>query len=633
MERDIRAEVAFSLPKDRVRSFPPLFSAMEARKDSLGIVSFGCAVSSIEEVFLRVGDDETAMAKLMSATVNVAVDSDAGSPPAAATTGLPNPPTIVVESATSEEKTTSDEDEETTRGKADKEKSSKATPKSDDPSSAYVVTNNGEIFDHETSKIVRNRGLALAFQQFYAMLVKRILHTRRNRLVTIAQLLIPNLFTLLILFIIQISPELKDSPKMELNLRGFGSTMSPFHFSGVKGGDDVERKNASASSMSTLAAGLTNTYPVFFQSSTKDAPISVAEPFLSPFSNVSLLDKYALRFSTENLREYTDHVIIGAELDSLDRACFQTRGRTVREYLETLEREATEKERKQLNDAIVQRFKGSRYSAASGGRVCQTYVKMLELEANVSVSNGFNTTIESLHELNASKILLEGYFNDNPLHSSAISLHALSNAMLRSVANVSIVSHNHPLPRTVNDKLDDVMTVNFRFSGSFNFGFLYGMSFLGASFIVFLIKERVSKSKHIQILSGVHYANFWMATFVWDYINFLVPCFFTVVLLYVFDIEAFIKAGIHNVVILMLVFGLGQLPFVYCLSLLFRESTAGFVYTSVLNIFVGLSLMIAIGILKAVDLDSAADVIQGVALALSPPFVIGHGMQVSRSWV
>ena len=76
---------------------------------------------------------------------------------------------------------------------------------------------------------------------------------------------------------------------------------------------------------------------------------------------------------------------------------------------------------------------------------------------------------------------------------------------------------------------------------------------------MFLIKERVSKSKHIQILSGVHYFNFWLATFLWDYLNFLVPCFLTVVLLYVFEIEAFIEAGMHNVVILMLVFGLGQL--------------------------------------------------------------------------
>ena len=256
---------------------------------------------------------------------------------------------------------------------------------------------------------------------------------------------------------------------------------------------------------------------------------------------------------------------------------------------------------------------------------------MLELEANVSTDS--SVTVESLHRINASRPLIEGYFNDNPLHSPAISLDFLSNAMMRAVAgdSVTILSHNHPLPRTVNDKLDDVMTVNFRFSGSFNFGFLYGMSFLGASFIVFLIKERVSKSKHIQILSGVHYVNFWLATFVWDYVNFLVPCFFTVVLLYVFKIEAFIEAGIHNVVVLMLVYGLGQLPFVYCLSLFFRESTSGFVYTAVLNIFVGLALMIAIGILQAVDLDSAADVIQGVALALSPPFVIGHGMQVLTS--
>ena len=105
-----------------------------------------------------------------------------------------------------------------------------------------------------------------------------------------------------------------------------------------------------------------------------------------------------------------------------------------------------------------------------------------------------------MHAKNGSKPLLRGFFNDNPLHSPAVSLGLISNAMLRSVSNASIVTHNHPLPRTVNDKLDDVMTVNFRFSGSFNFGFLYGMSFLGASFIVFLVKERMSKSKHIQVI-------------------------------------------------------------------------------------------------------------------------------------
>ena len=622
VERDIRAEVAFSLPKDRVGDFPPLFSTLEARKESLGIVSFGCAVSSIEEVFLRVGDDETAMAKLMSAAGESGGEADSSTPTtppvvttttSTAPTSPPfHPPAIVIESATSEEKTTSDEDDER---RSSKPPSDDATLKNTKDAASFV---NGL---KSKSEIQRNKGLTLAFQQFYAMLVKRILHTRRNRLVTIGQLLIPNLFTLLILLIIQISPELTDSPKLALNLNGFGPTASPYYFDE----NSVVGKGNTTSALSFLSSRLRESYPKLFITSAKDSISPVDASFESPFSNVSLLDKYALRYSVESLRKYTDQVIVGAEASTLGRSCFETRGRSVHEYLEELEEEATEKERKKLNDEIVQRFKGSRYSAASGGLVCQTYVKMLELEANVST---INATIDSLHEKNESKTLLEGYFNDNPLHSPAISLDVLSNALLGAVSNVSIVAHNHPLPRTVNDKLDDVMTVNFRFSGSFNFGFLYGMSFLGASFIVFLIKERVSKSKHIQILSGVHYVNFWLATFVWDYINFLVPCFFTVVLLYVFEIEAFIEAGIHNVVILMLVYGLGQLPFVYCLSLLFKESTAGFVYTSVLNIFVGLSLMIAIGILQAVDLDDAADFIQGIALAFSPPFVIGHGMQV-----
>ena len=52
-----------------------------------------------------------------------------------------------------------------------------------------------------------------------------------------------------------------------------------------------------------------------------------------------------------------------------------------------------------------------------------------------------------------------------------------------------------------------------------------GMSFLMASFVVFLIKERTIKSKHAQFVSGAGAFVFWSSTFVWDFISYLIPVF------------------------------------------------------------------------------------------------------------
>ncbi len=62
-----------------------------------------------------------------------------------------------------------------------------------------------------------------------------------------------------------------------------------------------------------------------------------------------------------------------------------------------------------------------------------------------------------------------------------------------------------------------------------------------ATFAVFLIKERVTKSKHIQFVSGVSVFNFWASTFVWDYINFMFPAICIVIVIGAVNIEEFLK--------------------------------------------------------------------------------------------
>ncbi len=68
-----------------------------------------------------------------------------------------------------------------------------------------------------------------------------------------------------------------------------------------------------------------------------------------------------------------------------------------------------------------------------------------------------------------------------------------------------------------------------------------GMAFLVATFAVFLVKERVTKSKHIQFVSGVSVFNYWASTFTWDLCNFIVPCILLVVVMAAVNIEGYVE--------------------------------------------------------------------------------------------
>ena len=69
------------------------------------------------------------------------------------------------------------------------------------------------------------------------------------------------------------------------------------------------------------------------------------------------------------------------------------------------------------------------------------------------------------------------------------------------------------------------------------------MSFLVASFVVFLIKERATSAKHLQFVSGVHAITYWFSTFAWDFINFLIPTILILITFYGFDIDGYVDDG------------------------------------------------------------------------------------------
>ena len=70
--------------------------------------------------------------------------------------------------------------------------------------------------------------VSLAAQRFYAMLVKHAVHTWRNRVVTIVQLLLPVIFAILACLVVVTLPSAEDPPALTLDLSYFNEPIVPY---------------------------------------------------------------------------------------------------------------------------------------------------------------------------------------------------------------------------------------------------------------------------------------------------------------------------------------------------------------------------------------------------------------------
>ncbi len=129
----------------------------------------------------------------------------------------------------------------------------------------------------------------------------------------------------------------------------------------------------------------------------------------------------------------------------------------------------------------------------------------------------------------------------------------------------------------------------FRMASSIVFGF----GFMMAAFSVFLIKERVSKAKHIQFLSGANGATYWLSTFIWDFVYYFVATILIFIVWIIFyhtselkdDLKVFLfKPRLGYTILLYALYGLSQIPMTYLMSYLFHIPASGFAWITIFNI-------------------------------------------------
>ncbi|XP_071106304.1 phospholipid-transporting ATPase ABCA3-like [Haliotis cracherodii] len=224
------------------------------------------------------------------------------------------------------------------------------------------------------------------------------------------------------------------------------------------------------------------------------------------------------------------------------------------------------------------------------------------------------------------------YFQNQAYHSPAIALATVASAVLQYITNDSSYSMevtNHPLPRTDMNRVNDELTQGTEgFTIAFNVCF--GMAFLASSFVLFLVKERSVKAKHIQFVSGVHAFNFWAATFCWDMFNYLVPCILLIISFAAFQIDAYI-VDFHwaGILLLFVMYGWAMLPFMYLMSFIFSVPASAYVWISMFNILSGVATVLTVGILAIpqLELEDTSRILEWIFMSVLPNFCLGQGLE------
>ena len=90
-----------------------------------------------------------------------------------------------------------------------------------------------------------------------------------------------------------------------------------------------------------------------------------------------------------------------------------------------------------------------------------------------------------------------------------------------------IVAINNPLPRTDQGNIE----LKTRLSIFASLFILIPFCYAPAAFIIFIVKERATKSKHLQLVSGVYMLAYWIVTYLWDMFMWTI---FTLLSMFVF---------------------------------------------------------------------------------------------------
>ena len=147
--------------------------------------------------------------------------------------------------------------------------------------------------------------------------------------------------------------------------------------------------------------------------------------------------------------------------------------------------------------------------------------------------------------------------NFTALHVSPLYQSLADQALVRYALNnpdFTITTTIAPLPITKAEEgfgqAEDVIFVWFLV--------VLGFPFITGAFASFVVAERESKAKHLQTVAGVEPTAYWISTFFWDTLNYQIPLWLIVALMFIFKVDVLTTSQrdvVSGVIAILFLFG------------------------------------------------------------------------------
>lgn len=270
------------------------------------------------------------------------------------------------------------------------------------------------------------------------------------------------------------------------------------------------------------------------------------------------------------------------------------------------------------------RFRLHRYGAVSFGNI----------QKSIPVS--FGAKAPPMVRKIAVRRTAQVFYNNKGYHSMPTFLNTLNNAILRAnlpksrgnPAAYGITLTNHPMNKT-----SASLSLDYLLQGTdvvIAIFIIVAMSFVPASFVVFLVAEKSTKAKHLQFVSGCDPVIYWLANYVWDMLNYLVPATCCIIILFVFDLPAYTSpTNFPAVLSLFLLYGWSITPIMYPASFWFEVPSSAYVFLIVINLFIGITATVATFLLQLFEHDKDLKVVNSYlksCFLIFPNYNLGHGL-------
>uniref|UniRef100_A0A7N6FCY9 ABC transporter domain-containing protein n=1 Tax=Anabas testudineus TaxID=64144 RepID=A0A7N6FCY9_ANATE len=452
------------------------------------------------------------------------------------------------------------------------------------------------------------KGASLILKQFHALLVKRFHHATRSQKDFLAQIVLPASFVLIALIFTMIVPPFGEYPSLTLTPWMYGQQFTFFRSDLVTNTRLLHPPGIGTRCMQGEPLGM----PCNNRSSGWEYPD------VSPvISNILLSPEWTQQNPSPSCQCSTSQKLTMMPICPDGAGGLPPRQRV----------EATGDTMLDLTDRNISDYLVKTYPSLI--RTRQVYISGTNAQhhrgnyCNVCSLDMRAVFISSVHNEHC---VHRVWYNNKGWHAMVAYMNVANNAVLRAFlpwtanpAEFGITAVNHPLNLTkeqLTTSVDAVVAICV----------IFAMSFIPASFVLYLIQERVTKAKHLQFVSGVSPLVYWVANFFWDMMNYSLSTAMVVGIFMAFDKKCYTSpSNLPALIALLLLYGWSVTPMMYPMSYIFNIPSTAYVSLSCINLFIGINSSAITFILELFENNRFNEWLKK-GLLVFPHFCLGRGL-------